>query len=53
MGENPALNAKLLVGDERVSSNPKLNNVLKGWRAAAHQWIVIADSNVLMPRHYI
>jgi ceramide glucosyltransferase len=45
--------ARLLVGDERVSSNPKLNNVLKGWRAAAHDWIAIADSNVLMPSDYI
>ncbi len=36
-----------------MSTNPKLNNVLKGWRAAAHQWIIIADSNVLMPRDYI
>jgi ceramide glucosyltransferase len=46
-------NARLLVGDERVSSNPKLNNLLKGWREASHQWIIIADSNVLMPRDYI
>ena len=53
MAEYACANAKLLVGDERVSSNPKLNNVLKGWRAAAHQWIIIADSNVLMPRDYI
>ena len=36
-----------------MSSNPKLNNVLKGWRAAEHDWIVLADSNVLMPRDYI
>jgi ceramide glucosyltransferase len=45
--------ASLLVGDDRVSSNPKLNNVVKGWRAAAHDWIVLADSNVLMPPDYI
>ena len=51
--ENPEAGAKLLVGDEKVSSNPKLNNVLKGWRAARHDWIVIADSNVLMPRDCI
>ena len=25
----------------------------KGWRAAAQEWIIIADSNVLMPRDYI
>ena len=53
MAENPGARARLLVGDERVSPNPKLNNVLKGWRAASHQWIIIADSNVLMPRDYI
>ena len=30
MAQHPEAGAKLLVGDERVSSNPKLNNVLKG-----------------------
>jgi ceramide glucosyltransferase len=45
--------ARLLIGDDRVSENPKLNNVVKGWRAAKHPWIVIADSNVLMPPDYI
>ena len=49
----PAVAARLLIGDDRVSANPKLNNVVKGWRAASHDWIVIADSNVLMPRDYI
>jgi ceramide glucosyltransferase len=47
------IRARLLVGDDRVSPNPKLNNCVKGWNAAAHDWIVIADSNVLMPRDYI
>jgi ceramide glucosyltransferase len=46
-------NARLLVGDDSVSGNPKLNNVVKGWRAASHDWIVLADSNVLMPPDYI
>jgi ceramide glucosyltransferase len=45
--------ARLLIGDERVSDNPKLNNVVKGWRNAAFDWVVIADSNVLMPRDYV
>ena len=53
IAEHPQVTAKLLIGDDRVSSNPKLNNVIKGWRAAAHDWIIIADSNVLMPRDYI
>ena len=51
--ERPGADAKLLVGDERLSNNPKLNNVLKGWRAAKHDWIVLANSNVLMPPDYI
>jgi ceramide glucosyltransferase len=49
----PKVAARLLIGNDRVSANPKLNNVVKGWRAASHDWIVIADSNVLMPRDYI
>jgi ceramide glucosyltransferase len=50
---HPRVAARLLVGDDRVSANPKLNNVVKGWRAASQAWIIIADSNVLMPRDYI
>ena len=53
MADNASQSARLLIGDDRVSPNPKLNNVVKGWRAARHDWIVIADSNVLMPRDYI
>ena len=50
---NPHRPARLLIGDDRVSANPKLNNVVKGWKAARHDWVIIADSNVLMPRDYI
>src|SRR5271166_5329950 len=50
---NPGRPARLIIGDDRVSANPKLNNVVKGWRAARHDWVIIADSNVLMPSDYI
>jgi ceramide glucosyltransferase len=53
IAEHPGIDAKLLVGDDRLSNNPKLNNVVKGWDAAAFEWIVIADSNVLMPPDYL
>src|SRR5580704_9903501 len=53
IARHPQANARLLVGDDRVSSNPKLNNVVKGWHAARHDWVVLADSNVLMPRDYL
>jgi len=50
---HPNVPAQLLIGDDKVSANPKLNNCVKGWKAARHDWIVIADSNVLMPPDYI
>jgi ceramide glucosyltransferase len=49
----PHVGVRILIGEDKVSENPKLNNVVKGWRAASFPWIVIADSNVLMPRDYI
>jgi ceramide glucosyltransferase len=51
--EHPGVPARLLIGDERISTNPKLNNCVKGWAVAAYNWIVLADSNVLMPSDYI
>lgn len=53
MAEHPDVSARLLVGDDRISANPKLNNMVKGWEGAAHDWIVVADSNVLMPVDYL
>ena len=50
---HPQVPARLIRGDERVSANPKLNNCLRGWRAAAHDWVVLADSNVAMPPDYL
>jgi ceramide glucosyltransferase len=53
IASHPERAARLLIGDDRVSANPKLNNVVKGWKAARHDWVIIADSNVLMPPDYI
>src|ERR1700722_15947128 len=39
---HPDIPARLLIGDDRISGNPKLNNVVKGWKAARHRWIVMA-----------
>jgi ceramide glucosyltransferase len=49
----PDQSARLIVGDEKVSLNPKLNNCVRGWDMACHDWIILADSNVLMPSDYI
>ena len=53
MAEYPAIPSQLLIGDERISENPKLNNCVRGWDEARHDWIILADSNVLMPRDYV
>jgi ceramide glucosyltransferase len=50
---HPGQRARLLIGDDRVGPNPKLNNVVKGFDAARGTWQIMADSNVLMPRDYI
>jgi ceramide glucosyltransferase len=50
---HPQVEARILVGDERIGANPKLNNCVKGWQAARHDWVILADSNVLMPPDYI
>ncbi|MEO3386433.1 ceramide glucosyltransferase [Mesorhizobium sp. CAU 1741] len=53
MDTYPGVPARVLVGDDRISANPKLNNCVKGWRAARWEWVVLADSNVLMPPDYV
>jgi ceramide glucosyltransferase len=53
MAANPRREARLLFGDDPISGNPKLNNIVKGWKAAKYGWIVLADSNVLMPPDYL
>jgi ceramide glucosyltransferase len=53
MARHPEVRARIIVGEERVSDNPKLNNCVRGWDAAEHEWIVLADSNVLMPPDYL
>jgi len=53
IADYPQIPARLLIGDERQTTNPKLNNIVKGWAAARYRWIVLADNNVLMPPNYL
>lgn len=53
MAKHPQVRAQLLIGYDRVSGNPKLNNVWKGWHAAEGDWICMTDSNLLLPRDYL
>jgi ceramide glucosyltransferase len=53
VAEHPARPARIMLGQVRISDNPKLNNCVMGWEAAQHDWVVLADSNVLMPADYV
>src|SRR4029077_9797133 len=45
LAANPEAPARLLIGDDGIAANPKLGNLVKGWDAARHECITIADSN--------
>ena len=47
--EHPEVPARLLAGGQGGGPNPKLANLMKAWDVARHDWIVVADSNVLLP----
>jgi ceramide glucosyltransferase len=53
IAEHPQMRARLLVGDEALTTNPKVNNLSKGWEAAKGELVVMADSNLLLPRDYL
>lgn len=53
IAENPDVDAQLLIGEDQISSNPKLNNLEKGWQAARGSFVVMTDSNLLLPPDYL
>jgi ceramide glucosyltransferase len=53
MDRHRGIPCRLLVGEDRISGNPKLNNLVKGWRAARGDRVVMADANLLLPPDYL
>lgn len=53
MARHPRVPARLLVGNDAISSNPKLNNLQKGWAGTTARWVAMADSNLLLPPDYL
>ncbi len=53
IAQHPRVSARLLIGHDQISGNPKLNNVWKGWHAAESDWVCIADSNLMLPHDYL
>ncbi|MEY8882125.1 ceramide glucosyltransferase [Donghicola sp. XS_ASV15] len=53
IAENPQVPARLMVGETPLTGNPKINNMHKGYIAAETDHIVMADSNLMLPRDYL
>lgn len=53
MAKHRNARTELLIGTEMISQNPKLNNMVKGYRAARGDWVCFTDSNVLLPTAYL
>lgn len=53
MAARPDARARLLIGEDRVAANPKLNNMVKAWRAADTDLVLFLDSNLSAPPDYV
>ncbi|KAG7450698.1 uncharacterized protein BT62DRAFT_943612 [Guyanagaster necrorhizus] len=48
MAKYPHVNAKVIVGEEIIGVNPKVNNLIRSYRQAANDILWVLDSNVMM-----
>jgi len=46
LARHPAIEARIIVGDTKVSDNPKVNNLVKSEEAARHPLMLMCDSNI-------
>lgn len=53
IARHPRIPARLLLGEDRITANPKLNNLQKGWTGSTSAWVAMADSNLLLPPDYL
>lgn len=49
----PRVRAQIFYGEVKIGGNPKVNNLIKSYQAAAHDWILVSDSNVRVPQDYL
>lgn len=53
MAEYPKVKARLIVGSVAVGQNPKVNNLVISYAEAAHDCLLISDSNVRVSEDYL
>jgi ceramide glucosyltransferase len=50
---HPDVPARVLIGEDMISANPKLNNLVNGVREGRGDWLAMADSNLTLPPEYL
>jgi ceramide glucosyltransferase len=53
MAHYPSVNARLVVGQVDAGPNPKVNNLIRTYESAAHDLVLISDSNVRVEPAYL
>lgn len=48
MAKYPQVKAHVMIGEENVGVNPKVNNLVRAYREAAHDILWVLDSNVMV-----
>jgi ceramide glucosyltransferase len=48
LAEYPNVSSRLVIGEQRVSRNPKINNLISSYRLAASDLVLMCDSNVAL-----
>jgi ceramide glucosyltransferase len=49
----PRVSARLIVGAVDIGTNPKVNNLIRSYDSARHDWLLISDSNVRVASDYL
>lgn len=49
----PNVKARLNISQVHIGENPKVNNLYLSYKSAKYDWILISDSNIRVPKHYL
>jgi ceramide glucosyltransferase len=53
IAKHPWVNARLFVQESNIGPNPKVNNLIRAYELASYDWVLVSDSNVLVPPDYL